>query len=88
MGQVFPPSNKEDQYALDLSLYKRSDILKINSEGDEVFPLVVRLETVTEKATKEGHDLKELAPGSPIPAWVQSQSTYAIFSNKIVIVLK
>ena len=46
MGQVFPPEGKENEYALDLSLYMEEDLTSVN--GDVTFPLIIRLETVTD----------------------------------------
>lgn len=74
LGQVFPPEGKENDYVLDLNAYMEEDLTRVN--GDVTFPLIIRLETITETST-ESHSLDELKPGCPTPTWVQSQTTYA-----------
>ncbi|KAK9802813.1 hypothetical protein WJX72_002200, partial [[Myrmecia] bisecta] len=59
---------------LDLSRYDWAELSKAN--GD-TYPLVVRLETITEKGLAEGHTLQELQPGGEQKLWVQSQTTFA-----------
>lgn len=50
LGQVFPPEGKENEYSLDLSLYMEEDLTSIN--GDVTFPLIIRLETVTDTSVE------------------------------------
>lgn len=80
LAQVFPPPGDEaaaESHTLDLTQINESDLTTITPGKDEVFPVVIRLETITEKGSQEGHSLRSLEPGSRIPSWVQSQTTYA-----------
>ncbi|KAK9823998.1 hypothetical protein WJX72_006880 [[Myrmecia] bisecta] len=71
----FPPPSADVSHAvLDLSRYDWAELSKAN--GD-TYPLVVRLETITEKGLAEGHTLQELQPGGEQKLWVQSQTTFA-----------
>lgn len=80
MAQVFPPADDAaaaDSHTLELSQHNEEDLTRITVGKDEIFPVVIRLETVTDKGIQAGHSLEELEAGSSIPAWVQSQTTYA-----------
>jgi len=44
---------------------------------DTVYPLVVRMEALTDEGRAQGKVLEEVAPGGELPPWVQSQTTYA-----------
>ncbi|GMH36380.1 hypothetical protein BSKO_04248 [Bryopsis sp. KO-2023] len=80
LAQVFPPQGDEaaaDAHTLDLTEYNESELMTVTPGRDETFPIVIRLETVTDKGGQEGHSLQDLEAGSRIPAWVQSQTTYA-----------
>lgn len=46
------------------------------ASGDS-FPLVIRLESLTEEGREQGHTLDELEVGGPFPLWTQAQTTYA-----------
>ncbi|KAK9824223.1 hypothetical protein WJX72_008630 [[Myrmecia] bisecta] len=71
----FPPPSADVSHAvLDLSRYDWAELSKAN--GD-TYPLVVRLETITEKGLADGHTLQELQPGGEQKLWVQSQTTFA-----------
>lgn len=50
--------------------------------GRDTYPLVVRLETVTEAGAREGHTLQERKPGDEQVAWVQSQTTFAVLHRE------
>uniref|UniRef100_A0A7S0YE84 RING-type domain-containing protein n=1 Tax=Polytomella parva TaxID=51329 RepID=A0A7S0YE84_9CHLO len=52
---------------------------KSNATGLELtlFPIVIRLETLTDKGREEGRKLEELPIGSDLPPWIQAQTTYA-----------
>lgn len=80
LAQVFPPpGNMEiaESHTLDLRKHSEDDLTKVIVDKDDLYPIVIRLETVTEKGVLAGHSLMDLEAGSPIPAWVQSQTTYA-----------
>ncbi|KAL3141998.1 hypothetical protein ABBQ32_004641 [Trebouxia sp. C0010 RCD-2024] len=46
------------------------------AEGD-VYPLIFRLETISDKGLADGHVLEELEVGQKQHVWVQSQTTFA-----------
>lgn len=50
LGQTFPPEGKEADYALDMNLYLEEDLTSVN--GDVTFPLIIRLETVTDTSSE------------------------------------
>lgn len=80
LGLVFPPPGDENcarAHCLDLSLYSQADLTNLSLGKNDAFPIVIRLETVTEKGRQDGHRLDELEPGCATPTWVQSQTTYA-----------
>lgn len=75
LGLKFPGTSPEGaQHVIDMGLYEESQLL---TAGRDTFPLVVRLETVTDKGRREGHTLQELRPGAEQKGWVQSQTTFA-----------
>lgn len=51
-------------------------VAQLTSQQGDTYPLVVRLETVTEEGKQQGLSLESLPPGSPLPQWVQAQTTY------------
>lgn len=58
LGLNFPGTTPEGaQHVIDLSLYGEQELL---AAGRDTYPLVVRLETVTDKGKREGHTLQEL----------------------------
>ena len=81
LGHKFPeglgsPVGVASQHVIDLS--KHADDQGILTRSTEnMFPLVIRLEVITEKGVKEGHSLDELSPGADQKPWVQSQTTFA-----------
>ena len=38
---------------------------------------MIRIESLASGAAEAGRSLRDLAPGAPLPAWVQAQTTYA-----------
>ncbi|KAL4425328.1 hypothetical protein ABPG75_009344 [Micractinium tetrahymenae] len=80
LGLKFPGAAAEGaQHVVDLSLYEEAQLLEA---GRDTFPLVVRLETVTDKGRREGHTLQELSPGAEQQPWVQSQTTFAVLHRE------
>lgn len=80
LAQVFPPQGDTaaaEAHTLDLTEYNEAELMTVTPGQDETYPIVIRLETVTDKGGQEGHSLQDLEAGSRIPAWVQSQTTYA-----------
>lgn len=80
------------QHSLDLLKHPLRDLLAASSnqggqggqqgqgqpQGDAtVFPLIIRLEALTDEGRTENRSLASLAPGAELPQWVQSQTTYA-----------
>lgn len=54
------------QHAVDLSLYDEAALLRHDKDS---FPLVIRLETVTDKGLKEGHTLQVRCAGLGWQGW-------------------
>jgi len=50
---------------------------QLSHVAGETFPIIIRLEAVTEEGVHAGHSLEELPPGGPLPNWAQAQTTYA-----------
>ncbi|CAG9464265.1 unnamed protein product [Pedinophyceae sp. YPF-701] len=66
------------QHFVDMS--KCDHDVMASAEGD-LYPLVIRLEALTQAARDQGKTLDDLAIGSEQPAWVQSQTTYAVVTR-------
>lgn len=60
LGLVYPKDGAAAQAIIDLSQYSASELLGVQ-EGVQ-YPLVIRLETVTEKGLSEGHSLSVPPP--------------------------
>ncbi|EFN57168.1 hypothetical protein CHLNCDRAFT_143545 [Chlorella variabilis] len=80
LGLKFPGSAPEGaQHVIDMGLYDEAALF---AAGRDTFPLVVRLETVTDKGRREGRTLQELSPGAEQQPWVQSQTTFAVLHRE------
>ena len=85
LGLTFPPSEGEamsdaslpHRHVVDLSQCGAEPAESLAAPTGDVYPLVIRLETITEKGKKGGHTLEELTPGEAQKPWVQSQTTFA-----------
>ncbi|CAD7696437.1 unnamed protein product [Ostreobium quekettii] len=80
LGHMFPPPGDEEcakAHSLDVDLYTTAELTNLSLSKTDAVPIVIRLETVTDKGVQEGHKLGELEPGCATPTWVQSQTTYA-----------
>ncbi|KXZ56576.1 hypothetical protein GPECTOR_1g518 [Gonium pectorale] len=61
----------------------RAPARELTSVTSDVFPVVIRLEALNADiaagaaGTSDAHSLSSLEPGCELPAWVQSQTTYA-----------
>jgi hypothetical protein len=66
----------DQQHIIDLSLHQ-GDIGALSSANGNTFPLVIRLEVITDRGLKDGHSLDELVPGAEQQSWAQSQTTFA-----------
>lgn len=66
----------DQQHVIDLSLHE-GDIDAFSSAHGNTFPIVIRLEVVTDRGLKDGHSLEELVPGAEQQSWAQSQTTFA-----------
>jgi len=56
----------------------RTDLETLRSADGDLFPIIIRLEAVTEEGQSQGQSIDHLPPGSAPPLWVQSQTTYAV----------
>lgn len=80
LGHIFPPPGDDEPgkvHTLDLNLYSHSDLTNLSLSKTDSYPIVIRLETVTDKGLQDGHKLEDVEPGCATPTWVQSQTTYA-----------
>ncbi|GLC35703.1 hypothetical protein PLESTB_000485600 [Pleodorina starrii] len=50
---------------------------ELTSVSNDTFPVIIRLEALSEEAAAEGRSLESLESGCELPNWVQSQTTYA-----------
>ncbi|GBF99856.1 hypothetical protein Rsub_12496 [Raphidocelis subcapitata] len=76
-GLQFPPPGgcaAAASHAVDLATTPLSHMTLASGNS---YPIVIRLEALSEAARAEGRSLDELPPGAPLPAWVRAQSTYA-----------
>ena len=85
LGHTFPGGSslvqqqeqqQQQQHYIDLELHG-DDIGALTSPSETTFPLVIRLEVITEKGLKEGRTLDGLVPGAEQQPWAQSQTTFA-----------
>lgn len=81
LGHKFPdglgtPAGVAAQHVVDLGQHA-ANLGALTRATENTFPLVIRLEVITDKGTKEGHTLDELSPGAEQKQWVQSQTTFA-----------
>jgi hypothetical protein len=58
-----------------------ADALHAADMGAFRYPLIIRLETLADKAAAAEHSLDVRAPGAPLVAWVQSQTTCAVLGD-------
>lgn len=75
MGLKFPPEEGVGEAHVISSLRAPMGHMMLAS-GDS-YPLVIRLESLTEEGRAQGHTLEELEVGGPFPVWCQAQTTYA-----------
>ncbi|KAA6426504.1 MAG: hypothetical protein FRX49_03614 [Trebouxia sp. A1-2] len=75
LGHIYPKPGAplSEQVVIDLS--QNPEELAA-AKGDE-YPLIFRLETISEKGLADGHVLEELEVGQKQQVWVQSQTTFA-----------
>lgn len=70
LGLKFPDEGASEElrvaHALDLSLYEEAALLR---HDKDTFPLVIRLETVTDKGLKDGHTLQVGRGGGGFWGW-------------------
>ncbi|CAK9214129.1 unnamed protein product [Sphagnum troendelagicum] len=66
---------------VDLSLFDEKELLKGGSE-ENVFPLVVRTETVPKSPFADVSSRENESLGAPLPNWVHSQTTQAVIEKK------
>jgi E3 ubiquitin-protein ligase MGRN1 len=81
------PYVTEVHHVIDLSLHTEAELCKssnttitptaANTARESTYPLIIRLESITEEGRKAGHTLEELKPGGDQTSWIQSQTTFA-----------
>ncbi|GFH08487.1 zinc finger protein, RING-type [Haematococcus lacustris] len=76
LEQKFPRSDEVVPAALTLPQSRLQELLSLPAGGDRM-PVVIRLEALTDEGRADGRDLHSLEPGSELPHWVQTQTTYA-----------
>eukprot|EP01018_Ginkgo_biloba_P005451 Gb_05088 [translate_table: standard] len=64
---------------VNLSLFEEADL--VNEGPDEVFPLIVRTDTVPRNQPPGAHVKDDDPPGAPLPKWVHSQTTHAVLER-------
>lgn len=76
LDHKFPPADSglASSHTIDLTRVPASSL---TSPAADAFPLIVRLEALTDRGRAEGQRLESLQPGAALPGWVQSQTTYA-----------
>ncbi|KAF5838659.1 hypothetical protein DUNSADRAFT_2423 [Dunaliella salina] len=84
LGQRFPPdapSDVQSQHSVHLGKHYLNDLCfyapSPPTATSRTFPLIIRLEALTDEGRAEQRSLDGLQPGCELPHWVQSQSTYA-----------
>lgn len=55
----------------------RANARDLTSVQGDTFPVIIRLEALTEEGVAQARSLETLEPGCELPPWVQSQTTYA-----------
>lgn len=75
MNHHFPPDDTTARQHM-ISLTTHSPDLLTLTQGDS-YPLIIRMETLTEQAAAEGRQLQQLELGAALPLWIQAQTTYA-----------
>jgi hypothetical protein len=80
LGHVYPAANAPEaqQAIIDVSQYEEQQLMQAS---DNTYPLVFRLETISEKGAADGHVLQELEVGQAQKVWVQSQTTFAALAR-------
>lgn len=75
LGHVFPRPGAPltEQVIVDLSQNPE----ELSAATGDTYPLIFRLETISDKGLTEGHVLEELEVGQQQKVWVQSQTTFA-----------
>ncbi len=66
---------------IDLSLFDEKELLKEHLE-ENVFPLVVRTETVPRSPPPDVQSIENESLGAPLPKWIHSQTTQAVIEKK------
>ncbi|KAK9804112.1 hypothetical protein WJX73_009726 [Symbiochloris irregularis] len=67
------PSNAD--FKIDIAPYDAATLAS-GYPSKNPFPLVIRLDTLTDKALAEGHTIEEVVPAAAQPDWVYSLTTY------------
>lgn len=80
MDRKFPP---EDRRVSTTSAYYLNTaavpLTELTQPVSNRFPIIIRLEALTDKGREERRSLQTLEAGCGLPHWVQSQTTYAKF---------
>jgi hypothetical protein len=75
LAHKFPKAGVVD-HVVDLACHTTAELA---GEGfpPDTYPLIIRLESISEEGQLAGHTLDEFVPGQEQRSWMQSQSTYA-----------
>lgn len=79
MDRKFPPEDSRlaAAHQLNTAAVPYRDLSQ--STGEHTFPLIIRLEALTDRGREAGRSLESVEVGGSLPPWVQSQTTYAKF---------
>lgn len=78
LGQKYPKEGSPNM-VLDVGLYDERQLMEVHDK--DTYPLVIRLECITDQGKADKHTLQELRAGASQTAWIQSQTTYAVLSR-------
>ncbi|KAI8464107.1 MAG: hypothetical protein J3K34DRAFT_127513 [Monoraphidium minutum] len=77
MDQKFPPAGDAAAAEAHVISSIHAPLGHMMLASGDSYPLVIRLEALTDEGRKQGRALEELEVGGPFPSWTQAQSTYA-----------
>lgn len=79
MGLLFPPDEGTAlHHVIRISEHNPQQLMEYSNN---TYPLIIRLEALTDEGRAEGRCLDDCEPGSALPMWVQAQTTYAMLQK-------